>query len=175
MNGDPFAGDFSDDDFSDDDFRDDFTRGAADQAEPSAGDSAESSPRPAARSNKALVAGAGVLAVVAVGAVIWTPRLLGPSDPGCKAYAGATLTAYNKVIHDLNTQAPTAELSPDMTTAITDLTGAVAQAKSASVKVALDALLSDLKTVQSKIGSGSVSTSMAHSLNAASVTADHAC
>jgi hypothetical protein len=122
-----------------------------------------------------LVAGAGVLAVASVGAVIVAPRLLGPSDPGCKAYSGATLTAYNKAISDLNGRASTSVLSPDMAAAVTGLTSAVGQAKSASVKAALEGLLSDLKAVQSDIAAGTVPTSAVTALNAASVKADQAC
>jgi hypothetical protein len=122
-----------------------------------------------------LVAGAGVLAVASVGAVIVAPRLLGPSDPGCKAYSGATLTAYNKAISDLNGRASTAVLSPDMAAAITGLASAVGQAKSASVETALNGLLSELKTVQSDVAAGSVPASTVAALNAASAKADQAC
>jgi hypothetical protein len=143
----------------------------ADQAAPAAAAAAENPPK----QRKALVAGAAVLAVASVVAVIVAPRLIGPSDPGCKAYSGATIVYYNKTIHDLNGQTPTSVLSPDMATAITDLTGAVAQAKSPSVKAALDGLLSDLKTVQSEVAAGTVATSTVDALNAASINADHAC
>src|SRR6202042_1845753 len=64
--------------------------------------------------NIALVAGAGVLSTIAIIGVIVAPKVLGPSDPGCKAYAGPALTAYNKTIHDLNAQAPQSVLSADM-------------------------------------------------------------
>ena len=124
----------------------------------------------------ALVAGAGVLAVVAIGAVVVTPKLLGASsDPGCKAYAGSTLTAYNKTIGDLNNQSSQQTLTKDMATTVTDLNGAIAQAQSASVKTALNTLLAELKTVQSDVGSGSVPSSTVSALNTASTTADNAC
>jgi hypothetical protein len=126
--------------------------------------------------NKALVGGAGLLAVVAIGAVIMTPKLLGSSsDPGCKAYSGSTLTAYNKTIDDLNNQSSQQTLTKDMATTVTDLNGAIAQAHSASVKSALNALLRELKTVQSDVGSGSVPSSTVSALNTASTTADNAC
>ena len=37
----------------------------------------------------------------------WTivPKLLGPTDPGCKSYTGTALTAYNNTIDDLIAQA----------------------------------------------------------------------
>ena len=131
---------------------------------------------PSSSKNKALIAGAGVLAVVAVGGVVVAPRLLaGSSDPGCKAYSGPALTAYNKTIDDLNAQASQSVLTTDMSTAITDLNSAISQAQAAPVKSALNVLLTQLKAVQTDIKSGSVPTSTVNSLNAASTAADHAC
>jgi putative serine protease PepD len=151
---------------------------AARDAGPSAdGNSAGPAGRgPRGGKHTALVAGAGVLAVVAIGAVVVTPKLLGSSsDPGCKAYAGSTLTAYNKTIGDLNNQSSQQTLTKDMATTVTDLNGAIAQAQSTSVKTALNALLTELKTVQSDVGSGSVPSSTVSALNTASTTADNAC
>jgi hypothetical protein len=142
---------------------------------PSAGDNADQPAKPSSNRNKALVAGASVLAVVAVGGVIITPRLLSPSDPGCKSYSGTAITAYNKTIDDLNAQASQSVLSADMSAAITDMTNAIGQAQSASVKSALNGLLTQLKSVQSDVKSGSVPTSTVNSLNAASTAADAAC
>lgn len=117
-----------------------------------------------------------MLAVVAVGGVIVAPKLLGgSSDPGCKAYSGTAITAYNKTIDDLNAQAKQSVLAADMSASITDLTSAVSQAQSASVKSALNGLLTELKTVQSDVKSGSVPTPTVNALNAASTAADHAC
>jgi hypothetical protein len=143
---------------------------------PSASGNADQPVKPSSTRNKALVAGAGVLAVVAVGGVIIAPKLLGgSSDPGCKAYSGSAITAYNKTIDDLNAQASQSVLSADMSTAITDLTSAVAQAQSASVKSALTGLLTQLKSVQTDVHSGSVPTNTVNSLNVASTKADNAC
>jgi hypothetical protein len=123
-----------------------------------------------------LISGAAVLAVIAIVAVIFTPRLLGgPSDPGCKAYAGPALTAYNQTISDLNAQAPEATLNADMAAAISNLTSAVGQAQSAKVKNALNGLLSELKAVRADVQAGSVPASTVAALNAASKAADNAC
>lgn len=118
-----------------------------------------------------------MLAVVAIGGVIAAPNLLGggSSDPGCKAYAGTALTAYNKTINDLNAQASQSVLAADMSTATADLANAAGQAKSTSVKSALTGLLTELKTVDAGIKSGSVPTGTVNSLNAASAKADNAC
>jgi hypothetical protein len=155
--------------------RDHFSQ--AENANPSADPSAKpSSTKPSSGRNRALVVGAGVLAVVAVGGVVVAPKLLGGStDPGCAAYSGTALTAYNKTIDALNAQASQSVLSADMATTVTELTSAVAQAKSASVKSALNGLLTELKTVQADVRSGSVPAATVDALNAASTTADKAC
>jgi hypothetical protein len=110
--------------------------------------------------------------------VVVAPKLLAggsSSDPGCTAYSGSTLTAYNKTIDDLNAQASQSVLSADMSTAITDLNGAISQAKSDSVKSALNGLLTQLNAVKTDVQSGSVPTATVNALNAASSTADQAC
>jgi hypothetical protein len=62
-----------------------------------------------------------------------------------------------------------------MATTVTDLTGAISQAQSDSVKSALSSLLTEMKSVQSDIGAGSVPGSTVSALNGASTAADHAC
>ena len=146
-----------------------------DAAEQPSSEGDDAAAKPSSNRNKVLVAGAGVLAVVAVGGVVIAPRLLGPSDPGCKAYAGNAVTAYNKTIHDLNAQASQSVLAADMPTAITDLSSAVAQAQSASVKSALNGLLTQLQTVQADVKAGTVPATAVSALNAASSAADKAC
>jgi hypothetical protein len=134
--------------------------------------------QPASRGNrtKAIVVAACVLAVIAIGGVLVAPKLLGgSSDPGCTAYSGTAITAYNKTINDLNAQASQSVLTADMSTTITDLNSAIAQAKSASVKSALNGLLTELKSVQTDVKAGSVPTATVNALNAASTTADKAC
>ena len=125
--------------------------------------------------NRALVAVACVLAVVAIAAVIVAPRLMGPSDPGCREYAGPALAAYNKTINDLNAQSSQSTLSADMTVAVSSLTTAIGKAHSATVKTALTGLLNELKSVQADVGSGSVPTKTVGALNSASAAADNAC
>jgi hypothetical protein len=127
---------------------------------------------------KALVAGAGVLALVAIGGVIVAPKVLGggaPTDPGCKAYAGTALTAYNKAIDDLNAQKSQSVLSADLSTATTELTSAIGQAKATSVKSALTSLLTELNTVKKDVQAGQVPSNTVDALNTASTNADSAC
>jgi hypothetical protein len=116
-----------------------------------------------------------VAAVVAAGGVVLAPRLFGPSDPGCKAYRGTALAAYNQTITDLNAQASQAKLTNDMSIAIVDLRTAAAQAQSASAKPALDGLLTKLVTVRADVRNGSVPASAVSALNTAASTADSAC
>ncbi len=146
-------------------------------ADPAAGETAAPAAKPSSNRNKMLVAGAGVLAVVAVGAVVAVPKVLGggSSDPGCKSYSGTALVAYNKTIDDLNAQASQSVLAADMSTTISDLNSAIAQAQGSAVKSSLNGLLTQLKSVQADVKSGSVPTSTVNSLNAASTAADNAC
>ncbi|HVT70048.1 MAG TPA: hypothetical protein VHF26_20025, partial [Trebonia sp.] len=125
--------------------------------------------------NKVLVGGAGLLAVAAVAAVIAAPRLLGSSDPGCKAYSATAIVAYNKTITALNKQSPQATVSADMAATVSGLTSAAAQAHSATVRSALNGLLAEVKTVRSDVQAGSVPVSTVNALNAASAKADNAC
>ena len=116
-----------------------------------------------------------MIAVAAVAGVIVTPKLLGPSDPGCKSYTGTALTAYNNTIDDLNAQASQAKLTSDMNTAIAELQTAAGQAQSASVKTALNGLLTELTAVRTDVQSGSVPSATVSQLNAAANKADNAC
>jgi hypothetical protein len=122
-----------------------------------------------------LIGGAVAVVVVAGGAALAVPKLLGSSDPGCASYTGNALTAYNQTISDLNAQASQSQLTSDMTTAITDLTTAANQAKSATVKSALDGLSSELSTVRADVQKGSVPAQTVAALNSASRAADNAC
>ena len=122
-----------------------------------------------------LIGGAAVIVVAAVAGVIVTPKLLGPSDPGCKSYTGTALTAYNNTIDDLNVQASQAKLTTDMNTAIAELQTAAGQAQSASAKTALNGLLTELTAVRTDVQSGSVPSATVSQLNAAANKADNAC
>jgi hypothetical protein len=118
---------------------------------------------------------AAVVAVLAAGGVILAPKLLHSTDPGCKAYTGTVLTAYNKTIDDLNRQVPQATLSRDMTSAINQLKTAAGQAQSASAKSALNGLLAQLNKVSGDMRQGAVPAGTVSKLNAAASTADNAC
>jgi hypothetical protein len=127
------------------------------------------------RKARLLIGGAIVIIAVAIAGVIAVPKVLGPTDPGCKAYSGIGLTAYNQLINDLNAQQPQAKLTADMSAAISDLTSAANQAQSATVKSALDGLVTELTSVQGDVKKGSVPQSTVRSLNNAASAADSAC
>jgi hypothetical protein len=122
-----------------------------------------------------LIGTAIVVAAVAAGAVIEVPKYLGPSDPGCKAYTGTALSAYNQAIGDLNAQASQTKMTSDMGIAIPRLSAAAGQAKSASVKAALGKLLAELNTVRVDVQNGSVPAQTVTALNSAATSADKAC
>jgi hypothetical protein len=117
-----------------------------------------------------------VLVVIALAAVFVVVRQHGgSSDPGCHAYANTALPAYNKAVGVLNTQAAQAEVSGELSTAVTDLTSAAQQAKSAPARSALGSMLTELKTVQVDVAAGSVPSSVVKALNADSTAADAVC
>jgi hypothetical protein len=122
-----------------------------------------------------LIGGAVAVIVVVGGVALAVPKLLGPSDPGCALYNGTALTAYNQTINDLNAQASQSQLTNDMASAIADLTTAADQAKSATVKSALDGLRDELSTVRADVQKGSVPAQTVAALNNASRAADNAC
>jgi len=114
--------------------------------------------------------------LIAVAGLVIVPKLHGGStDPGCKTYASSALTAYNKLISDLNGQAAQATLNSDMTAAVTGLTTAAGQAQAASAKTALNGLLSELEQVRTDVHNGTVPAATVTALNAAATTADNAC
>jgi hypothetical protein len=117
-----------------------------------------------------------VLAIIAIVGVVMAPRWFGgSSDPGCKAYTATALPDYNKAIGDLNGHASQSTLSAEISQAVTSLQAAAGKAQSASATSALNALLTELKSVQADVSSGSVPTKTVDALNNASTNADHAC
>jgi hypothetical protein len=123
-----------------------------------------------------ILIGVGALVViVGVGAVVVGPKFLKHTDPGCNAYANSALPAYNHAVADLNQQSSQATLAKDLSAAITQLNGAISQAQSASVKAALQDLVTDLTQVQADVQKGTLPASTVSTLNSASAAADGAC
>jgi len=122
-----------------------------------------------------LIGAAAVIVVIGAGAAVAVPRYFKHTDPGCSAYSSTALPAYNHAITDLNAQASQAKLNGDISTAITQLTAAVNQAQSATVKTALQGLVTELTQIQADVKRGAVPASTVTALNAASAAADNAC
>jgi len=125
-----------------------------------------------------VLAGAGALVVVVIGAVLVVPKLSGgggSSDPGCTAYAGAALTAYDKTIDGLNAHASQTSLESDIAATTTDLTAAASQARQQAVHSAIEALLTQLGTLKVNVEADAVPASTLTALNAAAAAADSAC
>jgi hypothetical protein len=122
-----------------------------------------------------IVGGAAAVIVIAAGAAIGVPKLLSSPDPGCKAYTGTALPSYNQAINDLNTKAPQAKLTSDLTASIGGLKAAADQARSATAKTALNGLLTQLTSVRVDMRKGSVPAKTVTALNSASTAADNAC
>ncbi len=116
-----------------------------------------------------------MVVLIGVGAAVVGPKYLHHSDPGCTSYSSDALPAYNRAIGELNAQASQATLTQNLSTAVSQLTASVNQAHSASVKTALQGLLTDLTQVQVDVRKGSVPASTVSTLNAASAAADNAC
>jgi hypothetical protein len=110
-----------------------------------------------------------------VGLALIGPKLVKAADPGCAAFKGTALLAYNKMIGDLNHQASQSTLTTDIQSAISQLTAAEGKAKNASAQSALSTLLSQLSTVRGDVANGSVPSTVVDQLNNAASSTDSAC
>jgi len=104
-----------------------------------------------------------------------TPHLIKAVDPGCSSFKGTTMTAYDKVIGDLNASASQSTLVPDINTAIADLDSATAMSRNAAARTALTNLAAQLSTVRADVANGAVTGSDMTALNADGNAADNAC
>jgi hypothetical protein len=115
--------------------------------------------------------------------VAWTaagayllPHLIRAADPGCTAYKGRALTAYNKVISDFNGNHGAPDLAADISRAIGTLQAAVSRSRDPATAQALSALTRDLRTVLGDIHTGAVvPTHAMTALNSDAARADTAC
>jgi hypothetical protein len=115
--------------------------------------------------------------------VFWTavaayllPHLIRAADPGCAAYKGPALTAYNKVISDFSGTHLTPHLTADVARAIGALQVAVARSRNPATAHALSMLARDLRTVLGELHAGAVIPAHAMAaLNRDAARADAAC
>ena len=84
------------------------------------------------------------------------PHLVRAADPGCTAYKGRALLAYNKVISDFNGNHRAPDLAADLARAIGTLQTAASQSRNPATDRALSGLTTDLRTVLGEIRNGAV-------------------
>lgn len=120
--------------------------------------------------------GIGAAVAWAVLAVCLAPHLQRAADPGCTAYKGPGLTAYDRVIGDFNAAGPRAGLARDLSVTISRLRGAAARSGSPATARTLTRLAADLRAVLSRVRarSGVPERDLA-ALNRAAARADQAC
>jgi hypothetical protein len=120
--------------------------------------------------------GIGLCAFWAVTGAYLLPHLIRAADPGCAAYKGPALTAYNKVISDFSGSHLTPHLTADVARAAGALQMAAARSQDPAVAHALSALTHDLRTVLGKLHAGAVVPGAAlAALNRDAARADAAC
>ena len=132
-------------------------------------------------------AGIGLSVVWATAGLYLLPHLVRAADPGCTAYKGAALTAYNRVIGDLSSTSQTtlasvaagsggSKITRDMAHAVAALNRAAARSHSAATSRDISRLSRQLQTVLADIRAGSVVPDSAlAALNRDSAAADTSC
>jgi hypothetical protein len=75
------------------------------------------------------------------------PHLAAASDPGCMAYKGTALTAYNRVVHHASRGAGGDVLTPDLTTAIQQIDDDATDSRDTTATRSLHAVSAGLRTV----------------------------
>jgi hypothetical protein len=104
------------------------------------------------------------------------PHLVRASDPGCAAYKGPALTAYDRVIADLSSTHGGASITPDLSRAISELRAAAARSHDARTSRALSALTAQLREVLGDIRDGNtVPNAALGALNRDASRADSSC
>jgi hypothetical protein len=104
------------------------------------------------------------------------PHLIRAADPGCVAYKGTALTAYNRVVDDVNDGAPRATLSRDAAAAIREIDRARGDSKNADASRSLAALSRGLHTMVTDVEAGAgVPRDVLQTLNHETGITDGAC
>ncbi|HUY45343.1 MAG TPA: hypothetical protein VMV92_06415 [Streptosporangiaceae bacterium] len=104
------------------------------------------------------------------------PHLVRAADPGCVAYKGTALTAYNRVVNDVNRGADRAVLARDVTAAIREINRARSDSRNAAASRSLGALSHGLQAMVTDVKAGVVVPShVLLTLNHETGIADGAC
>jgi hypothetical protein len=131
-------------------------------------------------------AGIGLSVMWAAAGLYLLPHLVRAADPGCAAYKGSALTAYNRAIADLGmthqsgppgaAAAGSGRIAPDLARAITALNLAAARSASAATVGNISRLTLQLQIVLADIQDGRIVPDGAlSSLNRDAAGADAAC
>jgi hypothetical protein len=104
------------------------------------------------------------------------PHLIRAADPGCAAYKGSALTAYNRVISDFSGSHVTPHLAGDVSRAISELEAAADRSRDPATARALSVLTRDLRRVRAELRTGAVVPGTAmQALNRDAARTDAAC
>jgi hypothetical protein len=104
------------------------------------------------------------------------PHLVRAADPGCVAYKGPALAAYQRVVDDFRAGTVDAVTARDLTAAIRQLREAAAASRSTAASRSLTALSTQLRTVLAEVQAGTVvPRGVLRTLNHDSAHADKAC
>jgi len=120
--------------------------------------------------------GIGLCLFWAAAAGYLLPHLVQAADPGCAAYKGSALTAYNRVISDFNGSYAAPHLAGDVSRAVSELEAAADRSRDPAAARALSVLTGDLRTVLGELRAGAVVPGTAmQALNRDAARTDAAC
>jgi hypothetical protein len=120
--------------------------------------------------------GMGLSVFWAAAGLYLLPHLVAAADPGCAAYKGAALTAYNRVISDFSGSHAAPNLTADVSRATSELEAAADQSRDPAAVRALSDLTQDLRTMLAELHSGAVVPGTAmQALNRDAARTDAAC
>jgi len=100
--------------------------------------------------------GIGLSVFWAAAGLYLVPHLVRAADPGCTAYKGAALTAYNRVISDFSGSHAAPNLTADVSRATSELEAAADRSRDPAAARALSGLSQDLRMVLGELHSGAV-------------------
>ena len=120
--------------------------------------------------------GIGLCLFWAAAASYLLPHLVRAADPGCAAYKGSALTAYNRVILDFSGSHVAPHLAGDVARAVSELEAAADRSRDPATARALSVLTRDLRTVRGELRTGAVVPGTAmQALNRDAARTDAAC
>jgi hypothetical protein len=120
--------------------------------------------------------GIGLCLLWTAAAIYLVPHLVRAADPGCSAYKGSALTAYNRAIADFNGNHTTPNITRDVARATSALETAADRSRDPAAARALNVLTRDLRAVLDDLHTGAVVPESAmQALNRDTAHADAAC